>query len=229
MRQRTPRRRSWLGGWLRASWLGSVHRRWWPDRNPIRRASDRAEALLLGGLVAAFLAGAPLAGLAASHAAFASTLRTATAQRASSQQVRAVLLADAPGLLSTGSGASIRPSVPARWTTRDGMSRTGEVPAAGHAPAGSMVTVWIDRAGRLTLAPSQAGQATGQAVLAAAFTVSSVGLLLMCIGIAVRYRFDCRRMADLDAEWRAVGPHWSNRLLARRRPRRRAGRGHWQQ
>ena len=183
---------------------------------------------MLGGLVAAFLAGAPVAGLAASHAAFGSTLRTATAQRASSQQVRAVLLADAPGLLSTGSGASVRPSVPARWTAPDGTSRTGEVPAAGHARAGSMVTVWTDRAGRLTLAPVQAGQATGQAVLAAAFTVSSLGLLLMCIGIAVRYRFDCRRMADLDSEWRAVGPHWSNRLLARRRPRR-AGRGPGQQ
>lgn len=183
---------------------------------------------MLGGLVAAFLAGAPLAGLAASHAAHASILRTATTQRASSHRVRAVLLADAPGLLSNGSGAQVRPSVPARWTAPDGTSRTGEVPAAGHARAGSMVTVWIDRAGRLTLAPIQAGQAAGQAALAAAFTVSSLGLLLMCIGIVVRYRLDCRRMADLDAEWRAVGPQWSNRLLARRRHRLRAGRGHWQ-
>jgi hypothetical protein len=30
----------------------------WPDRNPLRRTVDRVEAMVVGGLVVAFLAGA---------------------------------------------------------------------------------------------------------------------------------------------------------------------------
>lgn len=40
-------------------------RGWWPDSNPLRRASDRAEAAVFAALLAVFLAGAPLAALAA--------------------------------------------------------------------------------------------------------------------------------------------------------------------
>ena len=40
-------------------WLRRV-RGWWPDRNPLRRRCDRAEAAIVTVLVAAFLAGALL-------------------------------------------------------------------------------------------------------------------------------------------------------------------------
>jgi hypothetical protein len=40
-------------------------RRLWPDHNPLRRRLDCIEAVVVGGLVAAFLAGAPLAALTA--------------------------------------------------------------------------------------------------------------------------------------------------------------------
>src|SRR5262249_59373791 len=45
-------------------WLRGV-RGWWPDRNPLRRRCDRAEAAIVTMLVAVFVAGAPLLGLAA--------------------------------------------------------------------------------------------------------------------------------------------------------------------
>jgi hypothetical protein len=35
----------------------------WPDRNPLRRAVDRAESWLITALIAAFLLGAPLVAL----------------------------------------------------------------------------------------------------------------------------------------------------------------------
>jgi hypothetical protein len=38
-------------------------RGWWPDGNPLRRRSDRAEAAVFAVLVAVFLAGAPLLAL----------------------------------------------------------------------------------------------------------------------------------------------------------------------
>jgi hypothetical protein len=54
----------------------------WPDRNPLRRTMDRAEAIIMGGLIVAFLAGAPLAAVAAGHAACSLGSRTAHAQQA---------------------------------------------------------------------------------------------------------------------------------------------------
>ena len=54
----------------------------WPDRNPLRRTMDRAEALVVGGLVVVFLAGAPLAAVTAGHAAYSLGSRTAHAQQA---------------------------------------------------------------------------------------------------------------------------------------------------
>jgi len=39
-------------------------RRLWPDRNPLRRAADRAEAAVMAGLLAMFMAGVPLAAVA---------------------------------------------------------------------------------------------------------------------------------------------------------------------
>jgi hypothetical protein len=68
----------------------------WPDRNPLRRTIDRVEAVVAGGLVAAFMAGAPLAAVAAGHAAYSIGSRTAHAQQAAWRQVSAVLLATAP-------------------------------------------------------------------------------------------------------------------------------------
>lgn len=68
----------------------------WPDRNPLRRTIDRVEAVVAGGLVAAFMAGAPLAAVAAGHAAYSIGSRTAHAQQAAWRQVPAVLLATAP-------------------------------------------------------------------------------------------------------------------------------------
>ena len=67
-----------------------------PDRNPLRRTVDRVEALVAGGLVVAFLAGAPLAAVTAGHAVCSAGARTARAQQATWRQVPAVLLVTAP-------------------------------------------------------------------------------------------------------------------------------------
>ena len=45
-------------------WLHGVR----PDRNPLRRTSDRVETYLLAGLFAALAAAAPFAAQSASHA-----------------------------------------------------------------------------------------------------------------------------------------------------------------
>jgi len=47
----------------RGAWLPRLVRRWRPDGNPLRRTSDRIEAILLAILIAAFAAGALIAEL----------------------------------------------------------------------------------------------------------------------------------------------------------------------
>ena len=55
-----------------ATRAASALRGLWPDRNPLRWTIDRIEAVVVGGLVVAFLAGAPLAAVADGHAAYGS-------------------------------------------------------------------------------------------------------------------------------------------------------------
>jgi hypothetical protein len=86
-----------------------------PDRNPVRRTMDRVEAVVADGLVVAFLAGAPLAAVAAGHAVYRVGCRTAHAE-AAWRQVPTVLTATAPR-------AGLRKdqvTVPARWTKGGG-------------------------------------------------------------------------------------------------------------
>ena len=56
-----------------AAWAVRAVRGLWPDRNPLRRTVDRAEAGVVAALAVAFLAGAPLAAVAAGHYAYAHT------------------------------------------------------------------------------------------------------------------------------------------------------------
>ena len=59
---------------------------------------DRVEATVAGGLGAAFLAGAPLAAVAAGHVVYSVGSRTVQSQQATWRQVPAVLAATAPPL-----------------------------------------------------------------------------------------------------------------------------------
>jgi hypothetical protein len=81
-----------LGRRLGTSWTARLLRGRRLDRNPLRRRSDRAETVVLGALLAAFLATAPFAAYAAGGWAHASAMRDAQAQRASLVQVTATLL-----------------------------------------------------------------------------------------------------------------------------------------
>jgi len=121
----------------RGAWLARLARRWRPDGNPLRRTSDRIEAALLAILVAAFLCGAPVAGIAAGRAAAASNMRAEHAQ-AGVHRVAAVLLRQAPGKSHPMFQAPLEPLVPARWKAPDGtllVTSTADVQAPSASAA----------------------------------------------------------------------------------------------
>lgn len=176
----------------------------WPDRNPLRRSLDRVEAVIVAGLAAAFLAGAPVTAVTASHLAYNAASRTVSAQR-SWHQARAVLLASAS--VPSQFAATVR----ARWAGPLGTQRTGMVPVLAGAMAGSTVMVWVDGAGRLTGLPLRRSQVEGQAVMAALLAPAMLGLLLGAVGLLAHGALGRRRLAAWDADWQATEPQWTRR------------------
>jgi len=178
----------------------------WPDRNPLRRTVDRVEAMVVGGLVVAFLAGAPLAAAAAGHAVYSIGARTAHAQQVTWRQLPTALLATAPA-------AGLRQyqvAVQARWTAPDGTQHTGTVLAAPGSKAGSAVMVWVDPAGQLTGGPPlQLSQVRSQVVLVIVFTPVAVGFILLCAGLLAHAWLSRRRLASWDADWQVTEPQWT--------------------
>jgi hypothetical protein len=174
----------------------------WPDRNPLRRSIDRAEAVVVAGLAAAFVAGAPLAALAAGHYVYSYASRTAYAQRAW-HQVPAKLLTTLPAL-----GYGYQATVRARWTAPDGTPRTGMVPAPPIAPAGGTVLVWVDTTGRLT-GPPLPSHAQNQAVAAAIVAPLVLAMIVLCAGQLAHGALEQRRLAAWGTEWQAIGPRWT--------------------
>ncbi len=190
----------------RALWL----RERWPDRNPLRRASDRVEAALVAATLVLFLAGAPLLALFAWHWADAAALRVQHRQQLTWHRVSAVLLADARPAVDIGYGGVAGPEVRARWAAPDGAPRTGDVPAPSTARAGSTIRIWVDESGAPTGPPLRTEQATGQAVLASVLAPFALGTILLCATSLAGYILDRRRLAAWAAEWRTTGPRWNS-------------------
>ena len=191
--------------------LARLVREWRLDRNPLRRGCDRAETVVLGGLIAAFLAAVPFAAHATGSWAYAASAREAQAQRAALRQVPATLTqASSEPAFYLGTGA-VPVGVGARWRAPDGQERTGELFVRAGASAGTTVPVWVDRAGRLAGPPFGRAQLTARAQLARELTAGTLGIALAAALWLTRRALDRRRMAAWDADWLATGPRWSPR------------------
>lgn len=176
------------------------------DGNPLRRACDRTEAVLLACLLSAFVVVVPLAAVIAGAQAYGAGLRVERAERAAWRPVSAVLLATAPAPGSAGYEVPVR----ATWTAPDGARRAGPVTAPPGTPAGRTVTVWIDASGQPTGMPLQPVQVTGHAIGAALTGATAAVSALLCLGALARWVLLRRRLAAWDAEWQAVGPSWTS-------------------
>ncbi len=179
----------------------------WPDRNPLRRGSDRAETAMVAVLLAAFLVGAPLAAHYAGSWTYAASAREAHAQQAALHHVPATLLQAATPWSVTAGGSEAE----ARWRAPDGQVRTGQLIVPSGAAAGSTVMVWINQAGQLADSPLEYSQAAGRAELSRALAVVALAVTLILVGWLGRWALDRHRLAAWDADWLATGPRWSQR------------------
>jgi len=186
--------------------LGRFLRGRLPDRNPLRRPSDRVEALVIVLLAIAFLVGAPLAAIAGGSWAHAVAHRAELAQQASWTRVNAVTLTTAAG---QGTANGLDAQALARWTAPDGKVAKAEVPVPPGTPAGTTVQVWTTRDGQLTVAPLQDSQVQGDTLFGAIGGALAVAVAVTVTWMVASRMLDHRRMAALDAEWRSTGPRWT--------------------
>lgn len=176
------------------------------DGNPMRRATDRAEAWIRAGLLVVFMIAGPIAAVAmgewTAHALSPATI-------AQPHAVQAVLLqpaADPAARAAAVWGAQVWAS--ARWKSADGAVRTGEVPAPAGAAAGTSVTVWLNAAGQVT-GPPQRGEADFVAAVTGVVTLGAMAFSFLALLWLIQRFLNWRRLAAWEAAWRAVGPRWT--------------------
>ena len=110
------------------------------DRNPLRRATDRAEAWIRVGLLAVFLIAGPMAALGAGHWAYHAGITAARAPAAPTHRVNPAALQQAPaitGLPRVGQEGRAG----ARWEGTGPSGRTDEVLAAVMALAATALAL----------------------------------------------------------------------------------------
>lgn len=182
------------------------------DRNPLRRRTDRIEAVIRLATVILLLVAVPIAAIVAGREADQLALRQAHAQQAAEHEVTAVLLQRAQATGSPDPYTSVQLTyVLARWQPPGQPPRSGPVLAPAGAPAGSTVAVWIDASGAVASPPPEHREIVGD-VCIAAIIASMVAILLLLESNALARRvLDRRRLNAWDAEWRATGPLWSGR------------------
>jgi hypothetical protein len=182
-------------------------------RNPLRRTSDRIEALLTFLLVMTMLLVGPWAGWSAARATYGHDVRVSTWEWKHRFAVAAVLLQNAAAPIST-EDAWMRATPPtrtaARWTGPDGLVHTGTVVADVGARAGSTVPIWVDDHGTVATPPGLRSP-TVDAVMAALLVMLGLAAGLAGIRRIVVWRLDRRRLRSWQAEWLVVGPRWSHR------------------
>ena len=188
-------------------WLLRTVRGLRPDRNPLRRGTDRLETFLLAGLFVAAAAGTPFAAHAASHASAVDAQHAQQEQLVARHQVRATLTQNAAPVSVYGLNTYVL--TPGTWTSVDGVRRSGTVPAEPGSPKGKAVTVWTYTNGYLASPPLTAAEVAGQADAAMAGTIAGVGIVCAAGAGAIRQVLNRRRMAAWDADWLATARTWN--------------------
>jgi len=192
---------------IQGCWLLRAIRGARPDRNPLRRGTDRLETCLLIGLFAVMAAVTPFAARWAGHASYAAALQARQEQLADRHQAQAVLTRNAGPV----SGYSITAYVltPATWTSVTGVRRSGEVPAGPGSLKGTSISVWTDRNGYLDSPPLAASETASQADAATVGVIVAGGVVFITGAAAIRQLVNRRRMAAWDADWVITAPTWN--------------------
>jgi hypothetical protein len=192
---------------LRGTWLGRFLQARLPDRNPLRRRTDRLETAILAVLFAAVCATAPFVAAAASGWEHSASVREMHAQQATCREVRATLLDDAQDV---GAYPVMTAEAYVRWMAPDGRTVTEVMGVPAGAQAGHVIWIWTNSSGQV-FTPLLQTQIPSRDGLAAAAAVACLGTVALLAGLAVRRTLNRRRMTAWGIDWRTTEPRWNTR------------------
>ncbi|MFE0677198.1 hypothetical protein [Streptomyces sp. NPDC058867] len=188
-------------------------RRW--RHNPLRRATDLAEAWVALSALLLVLVLAPVAGLVAGGLAQDTLQQSVREQRAARHLVTATVAGNLGASPLTAdpetaaTGREVRTRVLADWTAPDGTPRHGPVTTRIDDPEpGDRFTIWTDRQGRVATRPLDSATATTHAVLAGFGAALLAGCAVECARRLIVWRMVLRRYARWDQAWDRTGPDW---------------------
>ncbi|MBL1082739.1 hypothetical protein JK359_12235 [Streptomyces actinomycinicus] len=187
---------------------------WRWRHNPLRRATDLAEAWV--ALVALLLiaVAAPVAGCLVGAAAQDSLQQSVRRQQHARHMVTATVVRDLGEALpesdpETSSASQARSRVIAHWVAPDGTRQHGAVLADLKSPhRGDRFRLWTDPHGRITTRPLDSATATAHAVLAGFGAALVIAVLVECGRRLTVWRMVRRRFAHWDQAWDRAGPDW---------------------
>lgn len=187
---------------------------WRWRRNPLRRATDLAEAWVALAAMVLILAVAPVAGVVVGGLAQDSLQESVRNQRVTRHLVTATVTRELDRSPldadpETSTGREMRTRVLADWTAPDGTAQHGPVLANLKDPhRGDHFAIWTDVQGHIVARPLDSATATTHAVLA------GFGAALLGIGLVesarrlIVWRMVRRRYARWDQAWDRAGPDW---------------------
>ncbi|MET8142590.1 hypothetical protein ABZU32_19970 [Sphaerisporangium sp. NPDC005288] len=195
-----------------ARWTVRCARRYRFDHNPLRRRSDRIEAIAVLVTLLALLISVWPAAIAA-HLVYQRGVAAERLEPVQRKQVTAVLMEDAASTSTVSSqGAVLGIKAKVRWYTPDGRPHTETLAVPAQAKSGSTLEMWVDASGRPVAAPRTHAQTVADTV------VAGLGVLFAACGVLFtnlalfRWLLDRRRYAEWDQAWAGAHQRW-------RRPR----------
>ncbi|MER5427867.1 hypothetical protein [Streptomyces sp. NPDC002588] len=179
---------------------------WRWRRNPLKRRADAVEAWVVLGAWALTV----LAGVLAGWAAAGSVEHGLARERVEWRPLEARLTEPAPGEAARQNGSAGTDQVWAKvaWTGPDGSAHTGQVRVAAGSPAGTTVTVWTDRQGRLVTKPATPAQARLRASLVGSLAGVGMAAFPFVGGRLLCGRLERRRVEQWDADWARFDALW---------------------
>jgi hypothetical protein len=187
---------------------------WRWRHNPLRRATDLAEAWVALVAVLLIVVVAPIIGVATGSLAQGALMQAVQEQHKNRREVPATVVRklaqpplDSDPETSTARDAHSR--VVADWKAPDGAHRTGRVLSSLKTPhPGDRFTLWVDGTGQVVGRPLDNATATTHAALAGFGTAAAAAGLVEGARRLIVWRMVRRRYDRWDRAWDKAGPDW---------------------
>jgi hypothetical protein len=194
-----------------------VIRRRWVVRvlrpNPLVRTSDRLEALAVVAVFVIALIAVPVV-VAVGQAVQSSRMSVIAEQQHTRREHQAVAVADSVST-PTGRGTTPRIRVTAQWPEGT-YTRTQTVAYPRAVKAGTQLTIWLDRDGRVVDAPQSPSAAYQDARCRAGLLWLGIVSSATMGAVGFRYLLDRRRAVGWERELRLLAHNddgWANRHI----------------